>query len=110
MFETIWNFTNNTFILKVLAWAGLPLTFLLILLFCLKSNRDERGWKILGKASIITFVFFIILVNLFARLTGKLVAYNYEIGYVYYGFTIQFIYDIVLILEISSILILRKIE
>lgn len=104
-------------VLQVAAWAGIPLTIILIVLFCLKSHRDERGWKIIGKASIVSFICLIILANGIAKWGGALARYNYDIGathyvigYTFWGNTIQLIYDIVLLVEIIAILILRKTE
>lgn len=110
MLENIWNLMNNVFFLKCIVWAGIPLTIILLILFLLKSHRDERGWKIIGKASIITLIFFIVLMNVVAKVAGRLVFYDYNLDFLFFANTIQFVYDAILFVEIISILILRKIE
>ena len=110
MLDTFYKIMTSIPLLRAAAWTGVPLTIILIVLFCLKSHRDERGWKIIGKASIVSFIVLIILANAIAKLGGGLVGNDYEIGYVFWGNTIQLIYDIVLFVEIAAILLLRKVE
>ena len=52
LYEFLWNVFNSKTVLIIGAWAGLSLTLILIVMFVRKQNRDERGWKIKGKASI----------------------------------------------------------
>ncbi len=108
-YELIWNLFNRRTLFVVGAWAGLPLTLMLLIMFARKKNRDERGWKIIGKASIVSFIYFILVVNLIAKIVGY-VAVTYEVHYLFAGNIIQWLYDTVILVEISAILILSKME
>lgn len=108
-YEFIWNLFNNKMLFIVGAWAGIPLTLILLIMFARKKNRDERGWKIIGKASIISFIYLILVVNLFAKILGDVVD-THEVHYLFVGNAIQWFYDTVIIVEIVAMLILRKIE
>lgn len=108
-YEFIWNLFNNKMLFIVDAWAGLPLTLILLIMFARKKNRDERGWKIIGKASIISFIYFILVVNLLAKILGYVVD-THEVHYLFVGNAIQWLYDTVIMVEIVAMLILRKIE
>lgn len=110
LYEFLWNFFNNKTVLIVGAWAGLPLTLILLIMFIRKRNRDERGWKIIGKASAISFIYFIIVVNVLAKTLGAMVPDTLEVGYIFCGNTIQWLYDTMILIEIISILIFRRIE
>ena len=63
MIQILNELVNNRTILMVGIWYGLPITLILVVLFFIKSSRDERGWAIIGKASIIAMIVFIFLVN-----------------------------------------------
>ena len=63
MIEILNELVNNRQILLFGIWYGLPITLILIILFFIKSSRDERGRAIIGKASIIAMIVFIFLVN-----------------------------------------------
>lgn len=108
-YELIWNLFNRRTLFVVGAWAGLPLTLMLIIMFARKKNRDERGWKIMGKASIVSFIYFILVVNLIAKILGYIVV-AHEVHYLFVGNIIQWLYNTVILVEISAILILSKIE
>lgn len=108
-FEFVWKLFNNHAFLIVGAWLGLPITIALIVLFARKKNRDERGWKIIGKASVISFIYFIIMANVIAKTVGNRL-FCYELNYIFYANTIQWLYDTVILIEIGAILFLRKIE
>ena len=105
--EIIWNVFNQRMILVIGAVAGLPLTLILIVCFARKKNRDERGWKIIGKASVITFAYFMVMANVIAKIVGSSA---YEITYFFYANTIQWLYNTMAIIEIVSIQILKRIE
>jgi len=97
-------FGNRTlFIVGVIY--GVPVTFALIVLFFMKSSRDERGRAIIGKASIIAMIVFILLVNGFAKLASHI-----NINYLTTANYIQWLYDIVLTVEVVAILAYRKLE
>lgn len=87
------------------AWVGAIFTVVLIVLFFVKSSRDERGRAIIGKASIVSTIVFIILVNVVAKITSHLV-----IDYLTMANCIQWIYNIVVIVESCLIIILKKIS
>jgi hypothetical protein len=61
--EILNELVNNRQILLLGIWYGLTITIILIILFFIKSSRDERGRAIIGKASIIAMIVFIFLVN-----------------------------------------------
>ncbi len=63
MIEILNELVNNRQILLLGIWYGLTITIILIILFFIKSSRDERGRAIIGKASIIAMIVFIFLVN-----------------------------------------------
>ena len=63
LYEFLWNVFNSKTVLIIGAWASLSLTLILIVMFVRKQNRDERGWKIKGKASAIAFIYLIIMAN-----------------------------------------------
>ena len=108
-YEFIWNLFNNRTLFIVGAWAGIPLTLTLLIMFLRKKNRDERGWKIIGKASVVSFMYFILVVNLVAKILGYVVD-THDAHYLFVGSAIQWLYNTVIIVEISAISILRKIE
>lgn len=68
MIEIINEIASNKMALIVGAWYSLPITIALIVLFFVKSSRDERGRAIIGKASIIAMIVFIFLINFFAKI------------------------------------------
>ncbi len=84
---------------------GLIFTIVLIVLLFMKSSRDERGRAIIGKASIFSTIAFILLMNIVAKTLDSI-----EINYVTVGNCIQWIYNIVTIIEAVAIMILRKIS
>ena len=73
--------------------------------FFLKTSRDERGRAIIGKASIISTIAFIILVNVFAKLSMRTPMDFYSMAN-----GVQWIYNIVLTIQVVAILIYKKIE
>jgi hypothetical protein len=108
-YEFIWNLFNREVLFVVGAWAGIPLTLILLIMFLRKKNRDERGWKIIGKASVVSFIYFILVVNLVAKILGYVVD-THDVHYLFVGNAIQWLYNTVIIVKISAISILRKIE
>lgn len=105
MIETFNAIANNTLLLIIGAWFGLVITIVLVVLLFVKSSRDERGRAIIGKASIIATIVFIVLVNAVCKILD-----NMDINYVTMGFCFQWIYDIVLAVEVIAILIYKKLE
>lgn len=109
-YEFLWNIFNNQTVLIVGGWTGLPLTLILLIMFVRKKNRDERGWKIIGKASVISFIYFIVVANLLAKTLGAMVPVTLEVGYIFCGNAIQWLYDTVILVEIIAISIFKKTE
>lgn len=105
MIQVINEILNNRMLLIVGAIYGVPLTITLIVLFFMKSSRDERGLSIIGKASIISIVVFAVLINAICKFLSHI-----EISYLTMANCLQWTYDIVLTVEIVAILIYRKIE
>ena len=71
MIEILNEIANSTTLFIVGAWFGLVITIVLIILFFVKSSRDERGRSIIGKASIISTIVFIVAVEVIAILIYK---------------------------------------
>ena len=105
MIEMLNELVNNRTILMAGILYAQPITFLLLILFFIKSSRDERGRAIIGKASIISIIVFIFLVNFFAKISDSI-----PINYHTVAFCVQWIYDIVLTVEVAAILIYKKIQ
>ena len=105
MIEIINEIVSNRMLLVVGAWYGLPVTIALIVLFLVKSSRDERGRAIIGKASIIATIMFVILINGFAKISSHI-----TINYLTTAVCIQWIYNIVLTVEVAAILIYKRLE
>ena len=109
MYDIFYNFISSKTILILGAWLGLPLFIILIIMFFIKKNRDERGWKIFGKASIITFIWLMIITNVIAKIVGNTYP-AYALHYIEYANTIQWIFNSSIIVELISVIALRKIE
>ena len=77
MIEIINGIFSNRMLFIVGVTYGVPITIALIILFFVKSSRDERGRAIIGKASIIAMIVFIFLVNGFAIIF----AYKHKLPY-----------------------------
>ena len=105
MIEILNELVNNRQILLLGIWYGLTITIILIILFFIKSSRDERGRAIIGKASIIAMIVFILLVNGFAKLSSHI-----NINYLTTANYVQWLYDIVLTVEVVAILIYKRLE
>ena len=58
---------NRTFFV-IGTYYCVPITIAVIIIFFVKTSRDERGRAILGKASIISTIAFIVFINIFARI------------------------------------------
>ena len=73
MIEILNELVNNRPILLVGIYYGVPITIILIALFFIKSSRDERGRAIVGKASVISTIAFIVFINIYAKLSTVLI-------------------------------------
>ena len=105
MIVMIESIVRNRMLFIIGVTYGVPITIALIVLFFVRSSRDERGRAIIGKASIIAMLVFIVLVNMFAKTASHI-----TINYLTTAFCVQWIYDIVLTVEVVAILIYKKIE
>ena len=105
MIEIINEIASNITVFRVGVFYGVPVTIALIALFFVKSSRDERGRAIIGKASVIAMIAFIIIINFVAKIWD-----NIEITYLSSAFFIQWVYDIILTIEVAAILVYRRIE
>ncbi len=105
MIQIFNEIVSNKTLLIVGAWFGEVITIALIILLFKKSSRDERGKAIIGKASIISTILFIILVNFVCKMLA-----NMELTYITVGVCFQWIYNIVLAVEFVAILIYKRIE
>ena len=105
MIEVLNELVNNRQVLLIGIWYGYPITIISIILFFIKSSRTKRGRAIIGKASIISMIVFIFLVNFFAKISDSI-----PINYHTVAFCVQWIYDIVLTVEVAAILIYKKIQ
>lgn len=110
MQDLVYSFFNNQYILYIASLIGVPLTITLIVMFLMKSNRDERGWKIFGKASVVAFIYFMIMTNVIANVVGSMPFDEYELSKYFWYNIIQCLYDTVLFVEIVAILILKNLE
>ncbi len=97
MLLTLYNLIHNTYLFTIQSYIGLIVSLILIIMFLLKRNRDERGWKIFGKASVISFIYFFIIVNIIENITGTMWKQQYVIDYLFYGHIVQFIYNSLII-------------
>lgn len=105
MIEIINEILNSRMFLIVGATYGVPITVALIALFLVKTSRDERGRAIIGKASIISTIVFVVLINVICKLLSHI-----EISYMTMGNCFQWTYNIVVTVEVVAIWIYKKIE
>lgn len=95
---------------------GVLLFIALLFLFFCKSSRDERGRKIIGKASIVSLICFGICATLFSQYMQyiSLQLSPDEETLVLDAYlavnAIQFIFNITAIVEIVGVLVLRRRE
>ena len=54
MIELLTSIISNKLVFKVGTWYCIPITIAVIVLFFVKTSRDERGRAIIGKASVIS--------------------------------------------------------
>ena len=105
MIEMINEIASNITVFRVGVVYGTPITIVLIVLFFVKSSRDERGRAIIGKASVIAMIVFALLINFMAKIWSHI-----TITYLTTAFWIQWVYDIILTVEVAAILIYKRIE
>lgn len=73
MIEILKSIIINEMVLKMGTWYCIPITIAVIILFFVKSSRDERGRAIVGKASVISTIAFIVFINIYAKLSTVLI-------------------------------------
>lgn len=105
MIEVINELSKNVMLFRVGVKVSVIFTVILLVLLFSKTSHDERGRAIIGKASIFSTVAFILLVNLFANISDYI-----EVDRLTMENAIQWIYNIVIIIESVTILILKKIS
>lgn len=105
MIEILKSIIINEMVLKMGTWYCIPITIAVIILFFVKSSRDERGRAIVGKASVISTIAFIVFINIYAKLSTVLI-----VDYITMACAIQWIYNIILTIQVVAILIYKKIE
>ncbi len=106
-------FTNSDFFVAG-TLVCVAVTVMLIVMFARKKNRDERGWKIFGKASVISFIFLVVVINIIAKITGSIdvtdAFTDMEQVYLFYMCIVQWVYNAVIIVEIAAVMIFRRLE
>lgn len=105
MIEILKSILSNEMVLTIGTWYCIPITIAVIILFFVKSSRDERGRAIVGKASVISTIAFIVFINLYAKLSVVLI-----VDYITMACAIQWIYNIILTIQVVAIVIYKKIE
>lgn len=105
MIKMINEMMQSVTVFKVGMGITLIFTILLIVLLFMKTSRDERGRAIIGTASIYSTIVFIVLVNLLARIWMEM-----EVNTLSAANCIQWIYNIVIVIESVVIIILKKIR
>lgn len=105
MIEILESIISNLTVFKIGVWYCVLITIAVIILFFLKTSRDERGRAILGKASVFSTIAFIILMNIYAKLSDRLI-----VDYLTMANATQWMYNIVLTIQVVAILIYKKIE
>ena len=73
MIELLKSILSSTTVFKIGMWYTLVITIAVIILFFLKTSRDERGRAIIGKASIFSTITYIVLMNVYAKLSKLLI-------------------------------------
>lgn len=63
MIELLKSILSSTTVFKIGMWYTLVITIAVIILFFLKTSRDERGRAIIGKASIFSTITYIVYNN-----------------------------------------------
>ena len=101
MIKMINEMMQSLTVFKVGTWITVIFTILLIILLFMKTSRDERGRAIIGTASIYSTIVFIVLVNILAKIS---------LNYVSMSNCIQWIYNIVIMVESIVIIVLKKIR
>lgn len=105
MIELLMSIIGNRTFFVIGTYYCVPITIAVIIIFFVKTSRDERGRAILGKASIISTIAFIVFINIFARIHMQV-----RMDFDSIACFIQWIYNIVLTIQVVAILIYKRIE
>lgn len=105
MIELLKSILSNVTLFKIGMCYTLVITIAVIILFFLRSSRDERGRAILGKASIFSTITFIVLMNVYAQLSDFII-----VDYLTMANGTQWMYNIVLTVQVVAILICKRME
>lgn len=105
MFDLFHQVISNQLFLIIGAYVGVVFSVILLALFFVKTSRDERGRAIIGRASIFSMIAFIILMNVLAKSLDRI-----DINYLTLANCIQWIYNIVIIIESVAIMILKYLQ
>ncbi|MDD2958673.1 MAG: hypothetical protein PHE06_12290 [Lachnospiraceae bacterium] len=109
MFDIFFELMSNDTVFKIGMYFTGILSILIIVMFALKRNRDERGWKIFGKASVAAFAWLILIINVIAKITmSSDLAEN--IGYLQFANTFQWVYNTTIIVEMIAVFIISRRE
>ncbi|MDD2981328.1 MAG: hypothetical protein PHN80_15350 [Hespellia sp.] len=110
MLEMFQNLMSSRTFFITGAQLGVVVTVIFIIMIVRKRNRDERGWKIFGKASIAAFIWLILIINVIAKITGNASYPHEQIGYHQFANTLQWVYDTTILVEIVAVFIIRHRE
>lgn len=102
-----WRLMNDMGVFRAGMVVTLVVSIAVIVMFALPGNRDERGWKILGKASVISFTVFMIMVNVIAKTST---GYYDGVSYIFFANVMQWLYNLVLAVEVGAVLVFRRLE
>ena len=105
MSDLILSIVSNRTFFVIGTYYCMPITIAVIAIFFVKTSRDDRGRAILGKASIISTIAFIVFINIFARFSMHV-----PMDFDSIACFIQWIYNIVLTIQVVAILIYKRIE
>ncbi|MDD3402516.1 MAG: hypothetical protein PHQ72_04045 [Hespellia sp.] len=110
MLEMFHNLVSSRTFFMIGVLGGEIVTIIFIIMIARKRNRDERGWKIFGKASIAAFIWLIFIINIIAKITGNTSYPHEQIGYHQFANTLQWVYDTTILVEIIAVFIIRRKE
>ncbi|MDD3338710.1 MAG: hypothetical protein PHS82_07645 [Lachnospiraceae bacterium] len=110
MLEAFHNLISGRTFFRIGVELGVVVTVIFIIMIVRKRNRDERGWKIFGKASIVAFIWLIFIINLIAEITGNASYPHEQTGYHQFANTLQWVYDTTILVEIIAVFIIRHRE
>ena len=106
MIQLLNEIVNRRMVLMVGACLGFVVSVILIILLFSRTSRDERGRAIVGRASLFSTLAFFILVNLLAPVSSAFTDFQY----ITMANCVQWIYDIILAIQIIAIIILKRIH